>query len=336
MKKLLVLLLSVGLLLNPALPVRADDGEPETSITAPTLPSWTKLSLAVAPSARSDVALAYDTAREVAVMFGGYTQDGTELDETWEFDSATLTWIQRFPAHRPPPRYFYAMTYDQTRGVTVMFGGVGDVAVPFDDTWIWDGNDWMQVFPITIPAERWNHSMAYDSQRQVVVMFGGEHSYEDSVTWEWDGVNWNMPIITQPSWRYGSALSYDAQRNTTVTFGGGRSTQPYRFDETWERSGAGNWLRRFPQIHPQARLGPVAAYSPLWHSTILYGGASASNQFFNDTWAWTGQRWFKLPLDPHPVGRCGSMVYDSVLQGMLLYIGCSAPGVVTSETWLLH
>ena len=45
------------------------------------------------------------------VKFGGITEGGAMLNETWEMDITTRTWTQRSPAHSPPRRYAAAMAY---------------------------------------------------------------------------------------------------------------------------------------------------------------------------------------------------------------------------------
>ena len=37
------------------------------------------------------------------------------------------------------------MAYDEDRGVTVLFGGLGDSGVDLDDTWVFDGKSWEEV-----------------------------------------------------------------------------------------------------------------------------------------------------------------------------------------------
>src|SRR3954470_21194920 len=71
------------------------------------------------PSARCDNAVAYDSARNVTVSFGGY--NGSYLADTWEWNGAA--WAQRPPAASPGARADSFMVFDQARAVTVLFGG---------------------------------------------------------------------------------------------------------------------------------------------------------------------------------------------------------------------
>jgi len=74
--------------------------------------------------------MAYDQARGVTVLFGGYYYDSSiwcdwepcnthqYYSDTWEWDGSQ--WTER-PVTGPPPRFGHAMAYDSTRQVIVLF-----------------------------------------------------------------------------------------------------------------------------------------------------------------------------------------------------------------------
>lgn len=89
----------------------------------------------------------------------------------------------------PIRRYWYGMSYDSGRHVTVLFGGWrGNFAA---DTWDWNGTDWTRQF-VTGPTGRYAPTMVYDSARGVSVLFGGSDVNAEYVgdTWEWNGTIW--------------------------------------------------------------------------------------------------------------------------------------------------
>ncbi len=107
------------------------------------------------PSARVYHAMAYDAARGVTVLFGGY--DGADfLGDTWTWNGvqwAQVTWAwdgvrwARVAAEGeggPSARRGHAMAYDAAREVIVLFGGRG-VDGLLGDTWWWDGERWTEV-----------------------------------------------------------------------------------------------------------------------------------------------------------------------------------------------
>lgn len=339
MKRLLFVSILLALLLPPASPALADDAGPETLnqalevelVSAGPPRRWRELFPPVSPSPRASHAMAYDTARGVAVVFGGADSNGEELDDTWEWDSATMTWSERFPATRPPARLGAGMVYDEARGVTVMFGGTTGLIL-FNDTWEWDGNDWTQLFPADAPSERWASGLVYDAQRQVIVLFGGLtiHGYVGD-TWEWDGTNWSEQFIVGPSARCCMGMAYDSNRNVTVLFGGGASQF---FNDTWERAGDGPWQEVLVARKPSQRERPGAAYFPALQRVFLFGGEKFT--FNDDTWLWNGQKWVTRTFSPHPDGRCCmGMVYDTVLRGVLLF-GGSVSFVEANDTWIFR
>jgi N-acetylneuraminic acid mutarotase len=93
---------------------------------------WTQLSQS-GPGARSGHAMAFDSNRKVAVLFGGVDSTGAALADTWEFDGQD--WTQQAIAG-PRPRAGAAMTFDAAGLRVVLFGGSGLFAgeVPFGDT----------------------------------------------------------------------------------------------------------------------------------------------------------------------------------------------------------
>jgi hypothetical protein len=185
---------------------------------------WTQR--AFSPEPRYAHALAYDSARHVTVLFGGFVDSGIN-GETWEWNGTA--WSQR-AISGPSARGYHATVYDTVRGVIVLFGGY-DGSVHYGDTWEWNGTVWTQR-GVGGPSPRYQHDMAYDAARGVTVLFGGYAggpNYGD--TWEWDGSAWTQRLVSGPSARRTPAMAYDAGRGVTVLFGG------YPGDkngETWE------------------------------------------------------------------------------------------------------
>ena len=90
--------------------------------------------------------MTYDTVRDVTLLYGNA--------QTWTWDGQT--WTQLSPAHSPdapadtPERGFFALGFDQSRGVAVLYGGepansMGETL--FDDVWEWNGADWSVYTP---------------------------------------------------------------------------------------------------------------------------------------------------------------------------------------------
>jgi hypothetical protein len=73
---------------------------------------------------RSGHSMAWDAARQRAVLFGGLDDSnfgGNPLAETWEWDGAT--WAQRTPTNSPSARRSPGMAWEASRQRVVLFGG---------------------------------------------------------------------------------------------------------------------------------------------------------------------------------------------------------------------
>ena len=69
------------------------------------------------------------------------------------------------------------MTYDESRGRVVLFGGT-DGTVSFSDTWEWDGDNWLQRLPTVSPPSSGDHGLSYDRQRELTVTFGAVGTWD--------------------------------------------------------------------------------------------------------------------------------------------------------------
>ncbi len=247
---------------------------------------WTQVNLiGDRPGGRRRHAMAYDSRRGVVVLFGGLVSNSgpSAGDDTWEWDGAT--WTQReIPG--PSPRMDVAMTFDDARGVIVLFGGRNDdPREVYGDTWEYDGEAWQLrssggPSPRAVPG----NPMAFDSARGVCVMFGGETSagvpYQD--TWTWNGEVWQFKGDNGPEARSNTALAFDQGIEKVVMFGGDGS-EPGYLDDTWCWDG-----ERWMQINiggPAARAGHAMAYDGRAGECILFGGADNSSASLGDTWA---------------------------------------------------
>ncbi len=241
------------------------------------------------PVARQYHAMAYDSAHQRVILFGG--AGGGNFGDTWEWNGTG--WNQR-AGSGPGPRNSHAMAYDSARGRVVLFGGTNGPRL--DDTWEWDGSGWL-ARPGTGPSARYSHAMAYDSARQRVVLFGGSAAGgNQGDTWEWDGTGWSLRSTTGASARFGHALAYDADRGRCVLFGGG--TGGNLLGDTWEWNGAG-WTQRSTS-GPAIRYGHRMAFDSARGRTVLFGGWNFSLGTRGDTWEWSASDPVSVIL--HPAG----------------------------------
>ncbi len=305
-------------------------GEAPARGQIPDCPAWEQKHPVDAPSPRGGHAMAYDNARRVTVLFGGASAVANStipLSDTWEWDG--VKWSLRSTG-APSARFDSAMAYDELRGVTVLFGGVGANRMPLNDTWEWNGIKWTKTSD-SGPAPRLLHALVYDSHRGVTVLFGGLGTgghYGD--TWEWNGITWALRsnIGVGPSPRRGHAMAYDHRRHVTVLYGGSSNSS-----ETWEWDGQ-VWLLRSPWVDPEYRFTHTMAYDSNLGVTLLFsGGLSFPRE--SQTWAWDGTTWTVLsefgPLRRHS----SAMAYDSARGTTVLFGGAWGPPPYFNDTWEL-
>lgn len=281
------------------------------------------------PAPREYYAMAYDSIRDVTVLFGGSSGNGG-LDDTWEWNGTT--WSQP-PATGPSRRVAHAMAYDAARGVTVLFGGAFS-NVANGETWEWDGSDWTQR-TVSGPPPRYFHAMAYDANRGVTVVFGGWNGGYLGDTWEWNGSAWSQRLVSGPSPRVDHAMAYDAARGVTVLFGGGAGGSPS--SETWEWNGT-LWTQRLvSDLSP--RTTHAMAYDSARGVTVLFGGRFLNDDhqfdYNGETWEWDGSSWSQRSVTG-PLPRANhSMAYDSA-RGVTVLFGGSGNNGLLGDTWELR
>jgi len=106
-------------------------------------PTWTQVSTAVSPPARSGHTAVYDGASNRMTIFGGAGSPGL-LSDVWVLANAngvggTVAWTQLFPAGSPPPapRSSHSAVYDPVAKVMTIFAGIADpLEIPIDDTFV--------------------------------------------------------------------------------------------------------------------------------------------------------------------------------------------------------
>lgn len=270
------------------------------------------------PSPRLGAATAYDSARGVTVLFGGFKTPNV-YNDTWESDGTG--WILRTPTNAPSGRRFHAMAYDSARGVVVLFGGY-TASERSDETWEWDGTDWTLRTPANKPTARDSHAMAYDSARGVTVLFSGTNGGPLNDTWEWDGTLWQQRTSTYPpSARSGHAMVYDRNHGVSVLFGG-------QDNQTWIWNGA-TWMMANTPVAPSARIRHAMAYDQVRGTTLLFGGSTGRQE----TWEWDGWNWKQLDLSlTPPLAALVTMAYDIQNRMAVLFLTV-VPASPNSGTW---
>ncbi|MCC7291331.1 MAG: hypothetical protein IT449_04610 [Phycisphaerales bacterium] len=325
--------------------------------------TWTLLA-ETGPSPRTGHGMAFDSARERIVLFGGW-DDQEPTDETWEWDGSQ--WQERIVQSGPSGRYMTGMAYDDRRQVTVLFGG-WDVDCWDSQIWEWNGSAWtiaqraptpLDQLPMVYDNRRnslllvrscetwewrglssgWDlidtsnlavgdaNAMAYDSVREVAVMFTCDvySNPRKQATNEWNGEMWVRRSSTGPSSRTGHAMAFDSIRGVTVMFAG-----LYGGSDTWEWDG-NTWVQR-SNTGPSARRLHAMAFDEVRGVVVMFGGFN-EREFLGDTWEWDGVEWVERSAPgPSPRGY-HTMMYDPARRVTVLHGGDTGPGMPSDEAW---
>ncbi|HEX5052500.1 MAG TPA: kelch repeat-containing protein [Planctomycetota bacterium] len=139
--------------------------------------TWTqRFPAGATPLARGAHRMAYDAARGVTVLCGGYTTPGgATLSDTWTWDGTS--WTQR--PSLPGTLCDQVFAYDTGRRRVVLWGGVRILGPTFTDlnqTFEWDGAAWTPRSPLVVPNARNSTASAYDTGNHRVLMAGGTTS----------------------------------------------------------------------------------------------------------------------------------------------------------------
>lgn len=276
--------------------------------------SWVKLSLSHHPSARVNMAMAYDPAAKNVVLFGGF--DGTSyLNDTWIFNGTD--WVQVSTSSAPPVRSASAISYDRKLKKMVLFGGFNGSQY-MGDTWVWDGiaQTWTQQSPATIPTPVTLPMMFTDPLNGHAEMVGGYDGFlYQGITWQWTGIDWLALNPATVLWARGAAVvANDYHHKNVVIFGGLADLNPVN---TWTWDGV-NWTMQSPAALPPWTYYSAATYDPIIQSVVMFGGGSGSNQ----TWVWSGSNWITAPVrTPPPAIQSQGMAYDFASNQLIMFGG---------------
>src|SRR5262249_50205256 len=114
---------------------------------------WFQQTPARTPPPRTQHAMAFDSQRGRALLFGGSWRSLTWFGDPGQWDGSA--WRQLTPATSPSARGSHALAYASVRDRVVLFGGVDGLSgLLLNDTWEWDGATWTQRVPAQSPWAR--------------------------------------------------------------------------------------------------------------------------------------------------------------------------------------
>jgi len=130
---------------------------------------WANVTPATNPTARRNLAIAYDPIRQRTLLFGG--SNGTFFTDTWELNSTTNTWTNKAPATSPAPRYGASLFFNPDAGRIHLFGS--SPLADSEDLWSWDGTTWSEIPLIGTLIPTYQRLVGFDQASHSIVVFGG-------------------------------------------------------------------------------------------------------------------------------------------------------------------
>ena len=234
---------------------------------------WTNITRSVgkAPPGRESMGLAYDSSDGYLLLFGGLSQSGTPLNDTWALESEK--WVELSPENSPPARSAPAMVFDAATGSVVLYGGIGQVngAQPYyDDTWSYRAGVWSNATQAVAPTGRaWTMATYYgNGSTGYVLEFGGQANHlktpttAQATTYRYGTGGWtNVTPSYSPGTRFGGGMAYDPAAGYALLFGGLNATTvvAHALNDTWAYAG-GVWTN----LTPGARAPPSGGAGPGW------------------------------------------------------------------------
>ena len=289
---------------------------------------WKVLHVTNHPSARINMAMAYDPAGKNIVLFGG--DDGTSyLNDTWILNGSG--WTQLHPPVSPSARSASAMGFDKPTGKIVMFGGFNGNQY-LGDTWIWDGvaQTWVKAQPTSRPTPVTLPMLYTDPLNGHAGMIGGfDGNFYQNITWQWTGTDWKFRNPQTWLWARGAAVvANDYIHGKVVIFGGLADVNPVN---TWTWDGV-NWTMENPSTQPPWTYYTPGAYDPKLRGVVMFGGTSG----LNDTWVWTGSDWSQLPTVNAPPARDShGLAYDYNTNQLIMFGGETSGNLLGSTGQLV-
>jgi PKD repeat protein len=258
--------------------------------------------------------MAFDTALDKVVLFGGYTGTRTSGD-TWVYAHDRWTNLTSTFRIAPPPRQHSDLVYDTTDGVMLLFGGHNGTTY-LNDTWEFNGSAWSRVNSTVSPSPREDAMMADNPQQHEVVLFGGEESSGLLLgdTWrfslgQWTNMTPRLSTSASPPAREAGAFTWDGADGYDLLFSG-KAGATGVWNDTWAFDGTWDNLTSNLTIEPPKREAPSAIYDSADGFVLLFGGLRYPKGF-NDTWTFSGGLWKELPPLSSPYPRFdSSMAYD--------------------------
>jgi hypothetical protein len=298
-------------------------------------------------------AMYFDTARAKVVLFGGTSSDTLNIADTWEYDAAAASWVQRTTQGAPPGRAGHTLVFDPLTGHGLLATGVtysqtGVHSPELDDVWELDpGSSAWSKRTLDVAPANYRPGIAYDTSRQALVLRGQEGH---PAMWEMSAGRWTAKdMLSGMNADYAQAfagfspasgqvaganyeemsrtasLLYDPGRGRVLLVQGSLSSQPV---SVWEWDGS-QWRKRTCSGAPAGLSGAAVAFDAAREKIVVVGGGFGTWEVDSSSCTWTRA----TPATQPPDRQSASMVWDSNRGVAVLFGGVTTGSSSFGDTW---
>lgn len=282
--------------------------------------SWIYLSTAGTMPARHSVVAAYNSPKNMLIVFGGADSNNKIQMDLWLLTNANglqgtiSTWSKLTIDGTPPSaRCRMAGVYDETNDTLILFGGSSysdTTGTLYDETWVIrnviTSPSWDKLNPAgTLPSARRDASAVYDAAGNRMIIFAGNTSTAYSTdpsgrtndTWILSDANgiggtpaWSqLNTLNKPPARSGHTAVFDGASKRMVVFAGGGSDNYVRGD-VWVLTNPGETTSSWVEYdtgkpRPASRVYHSAVYTGnTKNRMVIFGGNTGDENLVNDVW----------------------------------------------------
>jgi hypothetical protein len=279
----------------------------------PKVPGWTENTKTRLPSCVNEANITYQSDSGTIFFTGGVCNGVSTVEDNEEWDGNQ--WNPKSVKTNIGRVYGPAMAFDESRQVTLLFGGNPvSSTTPRNQLWAFNG-DWNDfVDPNLVPPARSLASFHTDLANNRILLFGGVDptiTYAD--LWQYQFGKWQRIVTNNvpPQQCTSPASAFDTNRHTLQVLCSDSGI--HEFDGTdWKDFGS---LTKIPP----ARLFSSMSYDENLKKTVLFGGYITD--YINQTWTWDGTAWSQIEHDQPPQRASASMWFDPHLNRTVLFGG---------------
>ncbi|MEM3567313.1 MAG: kelch repeat-containing protein, partial [Thermoplasmata archaeon] len=246
--------------------------------------TWSKITFASGPGQRYWATLTYHGSSGKLLLFGGNSSTQL-LNDLWEFNPQTKTWVNRNPGSPPAPRFFHAVAYAEVTSKLYLFGGLGATGALSDfHEYNYTGNGWRTL--TTTPQSRYGHALGYLSGN-LILTGGTDGTSTFGDTWRYTISTNSWQQLSPSSPLFPVAFPGFASSNSQILLLGGFNGGEYPLNQFFPSYTAGTFTTQSVDTQGQGTTNFYLRWNPpVQEHGVLKCQVALNND--NTTWNFVG------------------------------------------------